>query len=281
MGLIDTHTHLESFARRGELPAILSRAQAAGLEAMVTIGTDTDDWTLYRDLVLAHPGLVYYTAGLHPCSVAADWAGRVAQLESFWRGASRPGEPLARTARPEDSPCPVALGEIGLDRFHLPKDNPAAADQIFGWQQAAFAAQLATAKKIGCPVVVHSRGAFAECVEMIDASGVAWGKVVFHCFSEGGAEMAELTKRGGYASFTGIITYKTAGGIRAAALAQGLDRLMIETDAPYLTPVPHRGKPNEPAYLKHTAEFCAGVFGVSPERLAEATTVNAKRFFEL
>jgi len=281
VGLLDTHTHLETFARRGDLPGILTRARAAGLEAMVTIGTDTDDWSLYRDLARDHAGFVHYTAGLHPCSVGEDWAGRTAQLEAFWGRASRPDEPFSPAAHPEDSPYPVALGEIGLDRFHLPKDNPAEAEKILGWQKAAFAEQLGLAKKLGCPIVVHSRGAFAECVEMIDASGVAWGRVVFHCFTEGPAEMAELTKRGGYGSFTGIITYKTADAIRAAALSQGLDRLMIETDAPYLTPMPHRGKPNEPAYLKHTAEFCAGVFGVSYERLAEVTTANARRFFGL
>lgn len=264
VGLIDTHAHLDSFARRGELPAILLRAQAAGLEAMVTIGTDTDDWSLYRDLARGQPGLLHYTAGLHPCSVTGDWSGRVAQLEAFWSAGA--------------GPVPVALGEIGLDRFHLPKD-PAEAGQIFGWQRAAFAAGLELAKRLGCPVVVHSRGAFQECVEIIDASGVDWSRVVFHCFTEGVAEMAELTKRGGFGSFTGIITYKTAENVRAAALAQGLDRLMIETDAPYLTPIPHRGKSNEPAFVRHTAEYCAKLFGVSYEKLAEVTTANAKSFF--
>ena len=264
MGLIDTHTHLDSFAGRGELPAVLARAKAAGLEAMVTVGTDTDDWSFYRDLAREHAGIIHYTAGLHPCSVGEDWAERVAQLEFFWSG----------------PPNPVALGETGLDRFHLPK-AAVEAERILGWQKAAFTAQLALAKKLGCPVVVHSRGAFAECVEMIDASGVEWSKVVFHCFTEGPPEMAELTKRGGYGSFTGIITYKTAEAVRAAALAQGLDRLMIETDAPYLTPMPHRGKPNEPAYLRHTAEFCAEMFGVSHERLAQATAGNAQAFYGL
>ncbi|MDB6113802.1 MAG: ycfH 2 [Lacunisphaera sp.] len=280
MGLIDTHTHLDSFARRGELPAILSRAAAAGLEAMVTIGTDTDDWTLYRDLAREHAGTVHYTVGLHPCSVGEDWTGKVAQLKTFWGRANPPDEAPRTPARPDGSPYPVALGETGLDRFHLPKDR-SEAEKIFAWQQAAFAEHLALAKQLGCPVVVHSRGAFAECVAMVDAAGVEWSKVVFHCFTDGPAEMAELTKRGGFGSFTGIITYKTAEAVRAAALAQGLDRLMIETDAPYLTPVPHRGKPNEPAYLKHTAEFCAGLFGVSLERLAEVTTANAKRFLNL
>jgi TatD DNase family protein len=268
VGLIDTHTHLDSFARRGELPAILQRARAAGLEMMVAIGTDTDDWPLYRDLAREHPGVVKYTVGLHPCSVGEDWAGRVAQLQGYW------GTDALVAFHP------VGLGEIGLDRFHLPKES-AEAEKVLGWQKAAFSEQLALARQLGCPVIVHSRGAFQECIEMIDASGVEWGRVIFHCFTEGPLEMAELTKRGGYGSFTGIITYKNAEMVRAAALAQGLGRLMIETDAPYLTPMPHRGKPNEPAYLKHTAEFTAGVFGVSLERLAEVTTANAKRFFSI
>lgn len=280
MALIDTHTHLESFARRGELPAILERAKAAGLTAMITIGTDTDDWSLYRDLAKEHAGFIYYSAGIHPCAVGEDWAERVAQLGHFWDGA-RPPDALAHAqTRPEAAFHPVALGECGLDRFHLPKDA-AEAERIFSWQKGAFAEQLRLAKKLNCPVVVHSRGAFAECVQMVDTSGVDWSKVVFHCFTEGPAEMAELVKRGGYGSFTGIITYKTAEAVRAAAQGQGLDRLMIETDAPYLTPMPHRGKPNEPAYVKHTAEFCAGLFGVSLERLAAQTTANAKRFFGL
>ena len=282
VGLIDTHTHLDSFARSGELPVILQRARAAGLEQLVTIGTDPDDWTLYRDLAREHPGFVRYSAGLHPCSVGEDWAERVAQLEGFWGRANPPDEPASVAAHPEDSPdlkpYPVALGEIGLDRFHLPK-VAGEAEKILGWQKAAFVAQLALAKRLGCPVVVHSRGAFPECVAMIDASGVDWGKVVFHCFTEGPLEMAELMQRGGYGSFTGVITYKSAEQVRAAALAQGLGRLMIETDAPYLTPMPHRGKPNEPAYLRHTAEFCAGVFGVSYDELAAITTRNAKGFY--
>jgi TatD DNase family protein len=281
MGLTDTHTHLDSFARNGSLPAALQRARDAGLETMITIGTDTDDWTVYRDLAREHAGTVRYTVGLHPCSVQADWADRVGRLENFWGRANPPDEPRANVAaRRDDSPYPnpVALGETGLDRFHLPKDA-AEAEKIFGWQQAAFAAQLALTRKLGCPLVVHSRGAFAECVAMIDASGVDWTRVVFHCFTEGPAEMAELTKRGGFGSFTGIITYKSADNVRAAALAQGLDRLMIETDAPYLTPMPHRGKPNEPAFLKHTAEFCAGLFKVSLDELTARTTENAKGFF--
>lgn len=263
MGLIDTHTHLESFARDGKLPSVLARAREAELEAMITIGTSSEDWSLYREISGQHPGFVFYSAGLHPCSVEDNWAAELEKLPAFWSGEMRP----------------VAVGEIGLDRFHLPKEA-AEAEKIFAWQRAAFAAGLVLAKKLSCPVVVHSRGAFAECVEMIDASGVDWTRVVFHCFTEGEAEMKELMRRGGFGSFTGILTYKTASALRAAAKTQGLDRLMIETDAPYLTPVPHRGKPNEPAFLRHTAEFAATeVFGIGYADLAAATTTNARRFF--
>lgn len=264
MGLIDTHTHLASFARKGALPATLARANEAGVEAMITIGTSPDDWALYRDLTVERRGVVYYTVGLHPCSVDAAWERAVGQIEEYWKTSSA---------------APVAFGECGLDRFHLPREA-AEAEQIFAWQRAAFFAQLAIVKRLGCPVVVHSRGAFRECIEMIDASGVEWTRVVFHCFTEGEKEIAELVQRGGYGSFTGILTYKSADPVRAAAKAQGLARFMVETDAPYLTPMPHRGKPNEPAFVRHTAEFAAGeVFGVSYGELVATTTANARRFF--
>jgi TatD DNase family protein len=148
-----------------------------------------------------------------------------------------------------------------------------------GQQRAAFAAQLELARRLGCPLVVHSRGAFAECVEMIDEAGIDWARVVFHCFTENEAEMRELMRRGALGSFTGVLTYKSAGNVRDAARLQGLSRFMLETDAPYLTPMPHRGKPNEPAYLRHTAEFAAGVFGVPYEELAARSTANARAFY--
>ena len=172
MVLIDTHTHLDGFLRAGTLPGVLDRARAAGLEAMIAIGTAPDDWTLNHDLAREHAGFVHYTVGQHPCEVEAGWEAAQAQVAGFWDVAMRP----------------VALGEIGLDRFHLPKE-PAEAEVVFARQRAAFAEGLALAKRLGCPVVIHSRGAFAECVAMIDASGVDWKKIVFHCFAEGEAEV--------------------------------------------------------------------------------------------
>lgn len=264
MGLIDTHTHLDSFARNGTLPEILRRAKEARVDTMVTIGTAPDDWSLYRELATAHGDRVRYTAGLHPCSVDESWEKAIGGLEGYWSRDDRP----------------VALGEIGLDRFHLPKE-PEKAAPLFERQKAAFAAQLEIASRLGCPVVIHSRGAFAECVGMIDHSGLNWRRVVFHCFSEGAAEIAELNKRGGRGSFTGVLTYKSADNVREAAKAQGLALFMVETDAPYLTPVPHRGKANEPSYLRLTAEYAAELFGVHIEQLEAESSAAAREFYGL
>ena len=270
MNLIDTHTHLETFHRKGALDAVLERARAAGLESMITIGTSTEDWALYRALAEKHRGFIHYAAGLHPCSVEENWELEIAQLGAFF------------TQREGNAPFPVALGECGLDRFHLPKNDPALAEKIFAWQRGAFAAQLQIARELGAIVVVHSRGAFDECVQMIDASGVDWTRVVFHCFVEGAPQMRELVRRGGRGSFTGVLTYKSAEIVREAAREQGLERFMVETDAPYLTPEPHRGKPNEPAFARHTAEYAAAkVFGISNNELARLSTENAKEFFGL
>lgn len=263
-GIVDSHTHLHRFALNGVLDPTLEAAAEAGLERLVTVGTDTEDWGLYAEMAETYPQ-VDYTVGIHPCSVEADWERGFEEIEAYWsRGVK-----------------PVALGEIGLDRFHLPQQDEDAAKRIFELQVAACEAQLQLAKRLDVPVVIHSRGAFAECVELIDASGVDWIKVVFHCFSEGPGEMKQLLDRGGFGSFTGVITFKNAESVREAAKLQGLDRLMIETDAPYLAPMPKRGKPNEPAYLAYTAAFCAELFGVSPEAFAEKTTGRAKAFYGL
>jgi TatD DNase family protein len=262
MTLVDTHTHLDAVSKAGGLPDLVRRAREVGVGWLIAVGTEPADWELYRDIVAANRDCLRRTVGLHPCSVEAGWEAAVSLIPGHWEGGC----------------APVALGECGLDRFHLPKEAEAA-ERVFGLQKAAFQAQLAIARRLGCAVVIHSRGAFRECVDMIDASGVEWSRVVFHCFSEGEAEILELKRRGGRASFTGILTYKNADGVRAAARAQGLDRLMIETDAPFLAPVPHRGKPNEPAYLRHTAEYAAAMFGVGLDELASATTAAARAFY--
>jgi TatD DNase family protein len=263
MLLVDTHTHLESFARRGELPSILARAQESGLVAMITIGTEPADWALYRDMAASHPGFVHHAVGLHPCSVDENWRAAVDQLAACFGAA----------------PLPVAVGETGLDRFHLPKKDAAAAARILGWQRESFRVHIALARETGKPLVVHSRGAAAECIALLDEERADWQRVVFHCFADGLEVMAEINRRGGRGSFTGIASYKNADNVRAAAVAQGIERLMLETDAPYLAPEPLRGRTNESAFVVHTAAALARTFGMPVEQLAAATTANARAFF--
>jgi len=264
--LIDTHTHLEGFARHGELEPVLTRAAEAGVARMITIGTEPGDWALYRDLVATRAGVVDYTVGLHPCSVDAGWEAAVSELEGWTAGTGR---------------APVAIGETGLDRFHLPKNDAARADQLIAWQAASFREHLRIAASRDLPVVVHSRGAAEECIALIDAAGFDWRRVVFHCFTENAELMRRINDRGGRGSFGGVATYKNAVAVREAARVQGLERLMLETDAPYLTPEPHRGKRNEPALMRHTAEALAGVFGVDLATLARASSDSARAFFRL
>jgi len=264
MTLIDTHCHLEKFTKPGELEQTLQNAAAAGVEKLVTVGTSVEDWSLYERLAKQHKGRIYHTIGLHPCDVEDGWDEQVSAISTYFT----------------TDPMPVALGEIGMDYYHLPKD-PDEAEQVKAQQMLAFKAQLELAYQFGCPVVIHSRGCFADCFSVIDESGVDWKKVVFHCFADGPSEVKILNDRGGRASFTGITTYKNAPTVREAALAQGLDRLMVETDAPYLSPEPHRGKRCEPAFVAHTAERLAELFEVSLEELAQKTTQNAVDFYEL
>ncbi len=285
--LLDTHCHLESFASRGDVPAVLDRAAAAGVGPVISIGTCPSDWALYAGLAAAHPTRIHYSVGLHPCNIGTDdhsWPAAVSILPAFFQ--TSPVSPSSQletqNSKLETSPPPrpVALGEIGLDRYHLPKDPTLAAAQ-FARQEAAFRAQLAFARDLACPVVIHSRQAFADCLRVIDESGLPWSRVVFHCFSDGADEARTLVDRGARASFTGIITYKNADSVRAALLAQGPDRLMLETDAPYLAPNPHRGHPSEPAHLVHTAKEAAKILSLTPEALAARTTATAREFFGL
>mgnify|MGYP001547827413 CR=1 FL=1 len=264
MEWIDSHCHLHGFQKKSELAAVLERAKAVGVGQFITVGTSPEDWAAYREMKGSQPGIIEYTVGLHPCYVEEGWEEAVSQISSFFI--------------PPDAP--VAFGEIGLDYFHLPKD-PAQAGEVILLQEEAFRQQLLLATELDCPVIIHSRDCFDECVRLIDASGIDWSRIVFHCFTYGPEEVRQLNERGGRASFTGIATYKSASDVREAIREQGLERLMLETDCPYLTPEPHRGKPNEPAYIPHIGERCAEALAMPVEELAARTSANAKSFFRL
>ena len=264
MEWIDSHCHLNGFLDKGELTSVLSRAAEAKVSRLITVGTSPKDWVTYRELSAAHPRKINYTVGLHPCYVTSEWEDDVRNISTFFIPPN----------------APVALGEIGLDYFHLPKD-PVEAGELMIHQEEAFRQQLMLAEELACPVIIHSRNAFDDTLRMIDESNVDWARVVFHCYSYGVAEIRTINERGGRGSFTGIVTYKNAGAIRDALRAQGIDRLMLETDCPYLTPEPHRGKSNEPAYLANIGARCAQALAISAEELAQITTENTVQFFNL
>ncbi len=262
--LIDSHCHLEKYVHAGVLDSVLAEAKEAGVSRMIAVGTDFADWRVYHDLVIRYREQIYYTVGIHPCHVDENWITQAQIIAPFF----------------SEEVQPIAIGEIGLDYYHLPKDEVERA-LIIERQKEAFRMQLSLGLQFDVPLIIHSRSAFDDCVRLIDESGVNWKKIVFHCFVEGPDQVNILNARGGRASFTGIITYKTAESIRQAALTQGLESIMIETDAPYLTPVPHRGKENQPAYVREVAEFCAQLFGVDLEKFAEIATKNTEAFFGL
>lgn len=248
------------------LSDLLANAAAAGVDRMITVGTAPDDWSLYRQLAADYPHRIFYTIGLHPCSVDDDWRDAVAELE--------------RQLEAGGMPRPVAVGEIGLDAFHLPND-PVRRQQLIDMQRQAFSAQLELAARHDLPVVIHSRGALAESLAMLQASPVDPSRAVFHCFTEGAEEMRALIASGARGSFTGIATYPKADAVRASLRVQGTGVLMLETDSPYLAPQQRRGKPNEPAFLRLIAETVAAELSMDLTELAAVTTRNCREFFSI
>lgn len=248
--LFDAHCHLTAEAFAEDLDAVLARAREAGVEEMVTIASDPEDGAAALALARAHPGL-HATAGLHPHD--AERFGPEAE------------EAIRRLLA---APEVVAVGETGLDFYY---DNAPRARQT-----ESFEAQVALARDADLPVVVHAREADAEVAEVIrGAPGV---RGVLHCFS-GGAELLETgLDAGWYVSFSGIVTFRRFDAAERVRRVPD-DLLLIETDSPYLAPVPHRGRRNEPARLPHTCAAVAAIRGVPAERIAETTRRNARRFY--
>ena len=262
MKLTDTHAHLDKFANDGTLADVLARARAAGVERIITCATTPHEWKLYREIASENAG-VFWQAGIHPTEIAD-------------------GDDTALDALPalflDDPFAPVAIGEIGLDYHFLP-DDPAEAEKAKSRQREIFARQLRIATDLGKKVCVHARDSLADCIAEIERAKLDFSNVVFHCFAGTPQQLRELNERGARGSFTGIITYKSAGEMREAMLAQGLEKLMLETDCPYLAPAPHRGKTCEPWMVSETAKAAAELFGVSAECLAEQTEQNVREFF--
>ena len=256
--LIDSHCHLDHFSD-DELDAMLDRAQAAGLCGMVTIGTRLSATPTIRRLTRhARPGLaVWCTIGTHPDHVAGE--------------AVPDPDPLAALASPPEI---IGIGESGLDYFH---GEPA----VRPLQQASFRAHLRAARMADLPLVIHARDADADVAAILVEEHEAGGpfRFVLHCFSSGEALARTALSLGGYVSFSGILTFPKSVELRRIAERIPADRLLVETDSPYLAPVPRRGKRNEPSFVAHTASVLASVRGVGNDTLCALTTMNFRRLF--
>lgn len=250
--LIDTHCHLDWDSYRNDLDEVIDRALAAGVKRILTIGTDVKTSRRAVEIAAAYAP-VYAAVGLHPHD--AKGAG-----DREWRT-------LLELA---GAPKVVAYGEIGLDYFKNYSPQ--------GAQREAFAAQVRLARRAGLPLIVHDRDADEETLAILRAEGGPY-EGVFHCFAGDEKVAAEVLELGFHLSFTGSITYKNNRKAPAAIQAAPLDRLLIETDAPFLSPLPHRGKRNEPALVTLVAEKMAALRGVTVDEIARITTANAYRLF--
>lgn len=262
--MIDTHCHLEMSQFNDDLPDVLKRAKEAGIEALITIGSDFDGCKGAVGLSKRYD-FVYASVGIHPHD-AKDLSEEIfAQIKS-WVSESKA---YRTTCEGGDIPKIVAIGEIGLDYFydHSPREI----------QRSVFAQQLAYAKECGLPVIIHSRDAREDTLRILDESGV--NKGVMHCFS-GDPDMAEHALRLGlHISLAGPVTFKKSAVLKEVAKMVPDERLLIETDAPYLAPDPLRGKRNEPAFIIHTARHIAELRGITLEDIDRMTTLNTKRLF--
>lgn len=254
-GLFDTHAHLPLLEHR-TAPEAVARANAEGVEFMTTVSTEFENWEKNR--ALAHQFKnIYYTVGLHPHE-AKDWPKHEKAMFDFL------------TEHRNDGKC-VGVGETGLDFFYNHSDRDA--------QIESFEDQIDLSKQFELPLIIHSRDAFVETYGSLRKVGMSKRAGIMHCFTGNTAQALEAVELGLYISFSGIVTFKNADSLREAAKNVPHERILIETDCPFLTPLPHRGVPNEPFYLPYTAKVLSGLLGLRPEKFAEITTANAKRVF--
>lgn len=252
--LIDTHTHMYSEQFDADRTEMIQRAIRNGVTRFYLPNIDLASVPGMHDLEKSFPDNCFAMMGLHPCSVAADWETVLATMKSY----------LEKRAY-------VAIGEIGID-LYWDKSTLAI-------QQAAFRMQVQWAKAMNLPIVIHARDSFPEIYAILDEENDARLKGIFHCFTGNVADVKKIDAYGGFLfGIGGVVTYKTSE-LPAVIPAIPRDKLVLETDAPYLPPVPYRGKRNESSYLVHTAEKVAEILELTLSELAALTTENATRLF--
>lgn len=251
--LVDSHCHL-NYPQLADTPGVIARAKAAGVQVMQTIATQRKDFPEVKALAEAYPE-IYCSIGIHPHE-------------------AEPHEDITEAELLQEASHPrvIGIGETGLDYYY--EHSPRQA------QQTLFRRHIAVARQLDLPVIVHSRDADEDTVEILkDEMEKGAFNFLIHCFSSTKYLADESVKIGGYISCSGILTFKKSQALRDAVADVPLERLLVETDAPYLAPEPHRGKPCEPAYTALTAKTVATVKGVSVEEVARATSENFFRLF--
>lgn len=258
--LVDTHCHLTSPEIRPQLGALLQRAREARVRAFNTVATSPSDAQAALEILAQHAD-VFLTAGIHPHNAGTCTEDDFARMAELHRGAAAPYAERI-----------VAVGETGLD-FHYDFAPPARQEEV-------FRRQLELAVEVGKPVVIHARKAEERVCDILGDYPQLAGRVVFHCFSGALAAARRILDLGFWLSFTGVVTFANGELVREAARITPIDRIMVETDAPYMSPEPVRKiRPCEPAFVAHTAGRIAAVRGLDPDEFARATTANAARFF--
>ena len=254
MTLIDSHCHLDFPDFADELDAVVQRARDAGVERMVTIGTRLDKAAAMIAIAERFPD-VFFTVGVHPHEAAGATDADFAEMRD-----------LAR------HPKCVGVGEAGLD-YHYNFAPPEVAKRV-------FREQIGIARDLALPLVIHTREAEDDTAAILEEE-MARGafQPLMHCFTSSRALAETALRLGAYISFSGVVTFKKSEELRALARDAPLDRVLVETDAPYLAPMPWRGKRNEPAYVVQTARVVAEAKGLAPEALADATRANTLRIF--
>ncbi len=256
MQIIDTHTHIYASDFDEDIDELMERAKEAGVEYMVLPNVDMESYPRMLALVERYPERLFPSIGLHPTDVKDDFR----EVLKFMKGE------LSKKSF-------VAVGEVGLDYYW---DTTYQAQQI-----EAFHEQLKWAKEFNLPVIIHTRSAFEDTFKVLREEYSPELRGVFHSFTGTEAELQEvLTFENFYVGLNGVVTFKNSN-LKDYIKAIPLERLLVETDAPYLSPVPKRGKRNEPAHLQYTLSFLADLWGISLEALAEQTTANAKRLFNI
>ncbi|HKA85940.1 MAG TPA: TatD family hydrolase [Acidimicrobiales bacterium] len=262
----DDHCHLgwdvDEQVDAAEVDAMVAEALDAGVERLVTVGTDALRSAEAVRAAARHPGVVWATVGLHPHEARHGLDGVVDLLGEAGPSGRGSGE----------HSLVVAVGECGLDYHYDHSPRPA--------QRAMFAAQIVLAHERDLALVIHTREAWDDTFAILDAEGTP-ARTVFHCFTGGPDEVRSCLDRGAYVSFSGIVTFRAADDVREAAATCPLERLLVETDSPYLAPVPYRGRPNRPALVPLVGAAVADVKGVPVEAVAEATWANAERVYGL